>query len=89
MRLTTLSEDDGQARRRVVRRAITRDELRFHDASPDQVSEVLEALSGPRSRLVVAGERNVEIAHEALLRHWPTLREWVEADFDGYRCTGT
>ena len=27
-----------------------------------------------------AGRDEVEVAHEALIRHWPRLREWLEAD---------
>jgi len=30
-------------------------------------------------------EPTVEIAHEALLRHWPRLREWLDRDRDGLR----
>ena len=32
------------------------------------------------SRLVTLGEGSVEVAHEALLREWPRLREWIEED---------
>ena len=27
----------------------------------------------------------VEVAHEALVRNWPKLREWIDADRDGWR----
>ncbi|MFH0900197.1 MAG: SUMF1/EgtB/PvdO family nonheme iron enzyme [Pseudomonadota bacterium] len=39
-------------------------------------ARALEALV--RGRLVVAGE-TVEIAHEALVREWPRLRDWLQA----------
>jgi hypothetical protein len=34
-------------------------------------------------RLVTIGEGTVEVAHEALIRHWPTLREWLDEDRGG------
>ena len=37
------------------------------------------------SRLVTVSEGNVEVAHEALLREWPRLREWIEEDTEGRR----
>ena len=47
------------------------------------VAEVLATLTD--SRLVTLGEGSVEVAHEALLREWPRLREWIEGDTDGRR----
>src|SRR5207344_2537115 len=44
---------------------------------------VLAALAD--SRLVTVGEGSVEVAHEALLREWPRLREWIEEDTEGRR----
>ena len=37
------------------------------------------------SRLVTVGEGSVEVAHEALLREWPRLRDWIDEDTDGRR----
>ena len=37
------------------------------------------------SRLVTVSEGSVEVAHEALLREWPRLREWIEEDMEGRR----
>jgi WD40 repeat protein/DNA-binding SARP family transcriptional activator len=34
-------------------------------------------------RLVTAGEDSVEVAHEALLSHWPRLARWLEEDEQG------
>lgn len=47
------------------------------------VAEVLETLAD--SRLVTVSEGSVEVAHEALLREWPRLREWIGEDADGRR----
>ena len=37
------------------------------------------------SRLLTVDEGAVEVAHEALLREWPRLRGWLEADAEGRR----
>ena len=39
----------------------------------------------PRARLLTVDEGTVEVAHEALLREWPRLRGWLEADAEGRR----
>ena len=36
-------------------------------------------------RLITIGEGEVEVAHEALLREWPRLRDWLEEDAEGRR----
>jgi WD40 repeat protein/tRNA A-37 threonylcarbamoyl transferase component Bud32 len=48
-----------------------------------EVADVLAALAD--SRLVTVGQDSVEVAHEALLREWPRLREWIEVDSEGRR----
>jgi len=40
-------------------------------------------------RLLTVSSGTVEVAHEALLREWPRLREWIEADRDGLRIQRT
>jgi WD40 repeat protein/tRNA A-37 threonylcarbamoyl transferase component Bud32 len=49
----------------------------------EDVAGVLATLAD--SRLVTVGEGSVEVAHEALLREWPRLREWIEEDTEGRR----
>jgi hypothetical protein len=36
-------------------------------------------------RLLSVSEGSVEVAHEVLMREWPRLRQWLEADADGRR----
>ena len=36
-------------------------------------------------RLLTATAGSVEVAHEALLREWPRLRQWIEEDREGLR----
>ena len=47
------------------------------------VADVLAVLAD--SRLVTVSEGSVEVAHEALLREWPRLSEWIEEDAEGRR----
>jgi hypothetical protein len=72
LRLTALS--DGPE---ITKRRIPREELTHCDR------EVLETLT--RARLITLDQNSVEIAHEALLRHWPRLQTWLTTDRDGHR----
>jgi hypothetical protein len=49
------------------------------------VDRVIGALSDSDTRLIVADEDTVEIAHEALLRRWGTLRQWIDEAGDAFR----
>ncbi|WP_232836687.1 WD40 repeat domain-containing protein [Lentzea terrae] len=69
LRLTTL---DGDTKRRVHRREFDQ-----------ETSVVLDELA--RARLLTLGSDDVEIAHEALLRCWPRLRDWLAEDREGRR----
>jgi WD40 repeat protein/tRNA A-37 threonylcarbamoyl transferase component Bud32 len=76
--LRLVGEDEGDA---PVRRRAPLAELDL-ERNRD-VADVLAALAD--SRLVTVGEGSVEVAHEALLREWPRLREWIEEDTEGRR----
>ncbi|MCX4719235.1 hypothetical protein OG818_41675 [Streptomyces virginiae] len=71
LRLTALGDTTEDTRRR-----ITDDEL---DPSPD-TTHVLESLA--RQRLVTLDHGCVEITHEAIIRCWPRLRDWLTEDRD-------
>ncbi|MEV6447829.1 hypothetical protein [Amycolatopsis sp. NPDC051716] len=75
LRLTALGEGTEDTKRR-----ITPDELDLDD--PD-TAVVLDTLA--QARLIALGDDSVEIAHEALIRHWPRLRSWLADDRDGHR----
>jgi WD40 repeat protein/class 3 adenylate cyclase len=76
MRLTELGEGIEDTRRRVsIAELVPRPEQEA------DVREVLRTLAD--ARLVTIGEGTVEVAHEALIRHWPTLREWLDEDREG------
>jgi WD40 repeat protein/class 3 adenylate cyclase/energy-coupling factor transporter ATP-binding protein EcfA2 len=76
LRLTELGEGTEDTRRRVsIAELVPRPEREA------DVREVLQTLAD--ARLVTIAERTVQVAHEALIRHWPTLREWLDEDREG------
>lgn len=78
LRLTELGEDAPETRRRAqVSELLPRAEQR------SEVEAVLEKLVA--ARLVTVSEDYVEVSHEALIREWPTLRQWLEEDRQGFK----
>jgi hypothetical protein len=65
----------------VVRRRVALSELTA--PSDEDLGAVLGALA--ERRLLTVGATTVEVAHEALLREWPRLRGWLQADAEGRR----
>jgi WD40 repeat protein len=63
-----------------TRQVATRDQLRQHDWP------LVVRLADADTRLVVTGhdettdQDTAEIVHEALIRHWQPLRDWIDAD---------
>ncbi len=64
-----------------TRRRVRRDVLLSEVTDPQQAAGVLEALI--TARLVTVDIDSVQLAHEALLRSWPRLREWIDIDQAG------
>lgn len=88
LRLIEVSET-GEATRRRVDRA----ELVFRGVSNETLQEVIDLLTAPESRLLIASRRIdpslpadapqsifIEVGHEALIREWNRFKEWVSAD---------
>jgi WD40 repeat protein len=74
LRLTGPGEGEAVVRRRVPLSEFT--------ASRDEhAGAVVDVLAD--QRLLTKGEDSVEVAHEALLREWPRLRDWLEEDVQG------
>src|SRR5690606_31705182 len=75
LRLVTVDDDTDDTRRRV-----RRTELESIGIPRFVLDAVLDALIGERLLLVdrdpVTRSPTVEVAHEALLRDWPRLRNW-------------
>ena len=76
--LTELGEGTEDTRRR-ARRA----DLDERAGGADRLDPVLDVLVG--SRLVTVGDDTVEVAHEALIREWPRLRDWLDEDRETLR----
>jgi len=74
-RLTVVAGDGQLARRRMPLA-----ELRDADAAAldADVDAVVAAFTG--RRLLVVEDTGVEISHDALLTHWPRLRDWLRAE---------
>jgi tetratricopeptide (TPR) repeat protein len=64
----------------VLRNSVRRETLYFED--PSRVDEVIDALADAGLVRITKGDTRaddkIEIAHEALVRHWPMLVEWIE-----------
>ena len=78
LRLTELGDDAVDTRRQA-----TLDELASNTRTHEAVRNVLHILSD--ARLITVDQDTVEIAHEALIREWPTLRGWLADDREGLR----
>jgi formylglycine-generating enzyme required for sulfatase activity len=88
LRLTELGEGVQATRRRVLREEL---------APGPEVDTVLQTLQNARLVTTVREETRVEsegesapstyvdVAHEALIREWPALREWLAEDREGLR----
>ncbi|GAA0593612.1 hypothetical protein GCM10010394_23700 [Streptomyces crystallinus] len=76
LRLIRVGEDGSDARRRVARD-------RLVEQCGGQAPQIVEALAA--ARLLTLSDTTVEITHEALLRAWPRLRDWLAEDRQGLR----
>jgi DNA-binding beta-propeller fold protein YncE len=93
---TALSVEDQQAARQLFLRLVTpgegQEDTRARAAMPSELTQrsVVEQFAGPRTRLLVTGwdraaRPTVEVAHEALIRTWPRLRGWINANREKLR----
>jgi len=85
LRLTQPGEGSEDTKRRS-----SFDELVPAGADPRVVEAVVRRLADTRLITIegssnASGEASVEVAHEALIRGWGQLREWIEADRAGLR----
>ncbi len=78
-----LTELGGEASTADTRRRVSLDELVLTPGDRETVHEVLQALAD--ARLITTDQDTAEVAHEALIREWPTLRNWLEEDREGLR----
>lgn len=89
VRLTRLEDEQSQGEVRDTRRRVGLAELVPAGSDPDATVALVKRLAD--ARLVVtgvnaaSGQEEVEVAHEALIRHWPRLRGWLDEDRAGLR----
>jgi WD40 repeat protein len=92
----SLSPEDQQAARQLFLRLVTpgegQEDTRARAAMPPEPAQrrIVEQFAGPRTRLLVTGfdraaRPTVEVAHEALIRTWPRLRVWIDANREKLR----
>jgi WD40 repeat protein/serine/threonine protein kinase len=77
LRLVTPGEGTPDTRRVLARSEID------HDLKPEVMHRVVACLT--EARLLTVDDPTVQIAHEALLRTWPRLRNWIEELRDDLR----
>src|SRR5262245_50436202 len=91
-----LSAEDQQAARQLFLRLVMpgegQEDTRARAAMPSEPMQrsIVEQFAGPRTRLLVTGSDDaarpmVEVAHEALIRTWPRLREWIDLNREKLR----
>jgi energy-coupling factor transporter ATP-binding protein EcfA2 len=91
-----LSPEDQQAARslflNLVRLGEGQEDTRLRAAMPVDPAQrkIVELFADPRTRLIVTGSDRarrptVEVAHEALIRTWPRLRGWIDANRERLR----
>src|SRR5690349_14976439 len=80
LRLTELNDETSMAD---TRRRATFTELILKPEEATTTHAVLKTLAD--ARLITTSEDSAEVAHEALIREWPTLRSWLEDNREGLR----
>lgn len=84
LRLTELGEGTQDTRRRA-----SFSELITRSTNEDVIDTVLSVLTDARLVMVDlaegGSEKTIEVTHEALIREWPTLREWLNESRDDLR----
>src|SRR6185436_14646505 len=80
LRLTELGDKAGAGD---TRRRATFDELILKPEEAATTHAVLKAIAD--ARLITTTEGAAEVAHEALIREWPTLHGWLEENREGLR----
>jgi WD40 repeat protein/DNA-binding SARP family transcriptional activator len=76
MRLAGEGAAGGVERRRVALAELEADRN-------EDVARIVALLTD--RRLLTASSGTIELAHEALMREWPRLRDWIDADREGLR----
>jgi len=78
-----------------TRRKVALSEVQFRDVAPELVQEIINLLTAPDARLLIASRSIntggtepivwLEVSHEALIREWERFKGWVASDADDLR----
>jgi WD40 repeat protein/transcriptional regulator with XRE-family HTH domain len=80
LRLTEFGDENAAAD---TRRRASLDELHLEAGDATTTQAVLQALAD--ARLISMEEHTAEVAHEALIREWPRLHDWLEENRESLR----
>jgi len=94
LRLIEVGESGEATRRRVAR-----EELNFREIPPEAIDSILDLLTAPEARLLIASREIqagsadpnqqpttwIEVSHEALIREWERFKTWVSASAENLR----
>ncbi|MGB0384429.1 MAG: CHAT domain-containing protein [Ardenticatenaceae bacterium] len=80
LELTELGDGTPDTRRRILRSDLTE---RVHPGNKPLVERVINTLAD--ARLLTVFKDSIEVAHEALIREWPRLHEWLSENREGMR----
>jgi WD40 repeat protein len=61
-----------------TRRSVSKAELLSHTPASTDAEAALQAFT--QARLLAVSKDSVQISHEALLRAWPRLQQWIDSD---------
>jgi WD40 repeat protein len=79
LRLVKVGDGVDDSRRRAAPDDLMAD---LGNREPDRIAAVLNAFT--QARLLTQDQGLVEISHEALIKGWPQLRQWITADRVGH-----
>jgi WD40 repeat protein len=90
LRLVEVGETGDATRRRVPR-----DEVTVRDVASEDVQDVIDELTAPDARLLIANREisasadepitHLQVSHEALITQWDRFETWVRASLDDLR----
>jgi len=84
LRLIRLGEDTGSDQEyRDTRQRVLLKDLVPVDGDKEDVRKIVHQLAD--AKLLMTDDKEVEVSHESLIRHWPRLRRWLNEDRSGLR----
>ncbi len=82
-------ESTNNKKRRDTRKRVTEKMLIPAGSDRQKSKELIKQLADERLVVISGEEREVEVAHEALIRHWPRLQQWLDEDIENIRLLET